>query len=88
MSEGEFSVYQFFKNGVYDREVDHCDHVTAVETFARLINNVAARTGITRRVIITDGGDHTSVEWKFGEGITYPDELKKIDFSRRKKSEE
>ena len=85
MSEGEFSVYQFFFESTSDYEVRFVDHELAVETFARLCNNVAAKTGITRRVIITDGGDHCCMEWKYGEGITFPPELKNIDLSRRKK---
>lgn len=75
---GEFSVYQFGKIGdeeVTDCEVRFVDHKTACTRFVDLINNVAARTGITRRVIITDGGDFTCMEWKFGEGITFPPEL-------------
>jgi hypothetical protein len=28
--------------------------------------------GITKRVIITDGGDNIVFQWKAGEGVTYP----------------
>ncbi len=86
MSDGEFSVYQFFDD-TRDCEVSFVDHELACETFARLTTNVAAKTGITKRVIITDGGDHTNMEWKYGEGITFPPELKNIDLSRRKKND-
>ncbi len=40
---------------------------------SRSINSSpTAQIGIIRRVIITDGGDYTNFEWKFGEGVTYP----------------
>lgn len=80
----EFSVYQFFKDDIQDCEVRFVDMERAVNAFARLTQNVAARIGITKRVIITDGGDHTIMEWKYGEGVTYPPELVNIDLSRRK----
>lgn len=81
---GEFSVCQFFKDGTSDFEVRFVDHELAVNTFARLCTNVAARVGITRRVIITDGGSFVNMEWQFGQGVTFPPELKNIDLTRRK----
>jgi hypothetical protein len=72
---GEFSVCQFFKNDVHDYEVRFVDHELAVETFVRLTTNVAAKIGITQRVIITDSGDATCMEWISGKGITFPPEL-------------
>ncbi|WP_157083564.1 hypothetical protein [Bradyrhizobium manausense] len=35
-------------------------------------SSVAAKLGVVTRAIITDGGDFTDFEWKFGEGVTYP----------------
>jgi hypothetical protein len=68
----QFSVYQFFADGKYERVLSWVDDMTAVKGAAQLTNSVGARTGITRRVIITDGLDFTVWEWKFGEGVVYP----------------
>lgn len=84
MSSGEFSVCQYFSDDLRDYEVRYVDMETATNTFARLCTNVAAQTGFTKRVILTDGGDCVNMEWKFGEGVTYPPELRNIDLSRRK----
>jgi hypothetical protein len=84
MSDGEFSVYQFFKDGQYERVADHVDVPTAMNKFAHFINSVGAKLGVVVRVIVTDGGDHTAVEWINGQGVTFPPELKNKDFSRRK----
>jgi len=80
----EFSVYQFMNDDTCLPEVRFVDHETACNAFARLATNAAAKVGITRRVIITDGGDFTCMEWKYGEGVTFPPELKNIDLTRRK----
>lgn len=69
---GEFSLYQFFEDGSYERVYAFVSPQTAMEKASHYINNVAAKAGITRRVIITDGGDCTVFEWKYGEGITWP----------------
>lgn len=70
--EGEFSVYQFFPDGSYEcvrRWVPPNEAVKAAMTYT---SNVASKVGITRRVIITDGGYFTAFEWRFGEGVVYP----------------
>ena len=76
-----FSVYQFFADpdagGLLT--VPECKFVSmeeAMEKFVFLTNNVSAKVGITKRVIITDSGDFTNLEWLSGEGITFPPELK------------
>jgi hypothetical protein len=68
----EFSVYQFFANKSYERVLSFVDGRTAVEQAAQLTHGVGGRLGTTRRVIITDGGDYTVFEWRFGEGVVYP----------------
>jgi hypothetical protein len=68
----EFSVYQFFADDLYERVLQFVDAETAVKTARRLTESVGARFGMTRRIIITDGGDCTCFEWKYGEGITFP----------------
>ncbi len=85
MSAGEFSVAQYFKTGDYDYEIRFVDMKTAVNVFAFLCTNVAAQVGLTQRVIITDGDDFVNAEWQFGQGVTFPPELKNIDLTKRKK---
>jgi len=72
MADGEFSVYQFFVDDLYERVCSFVDPKTAVETAVRLTQSVGGQAGIIRRIIITDGSDCTNFEWKFGEGVTYP----------------
>jgi len=69
---GEFSVFQFFDDGSYEPVRKRVDARTAVLAAKHFMTSVAARMGITRRVIITDGGDFTTFEWKYGEGIVFP----------------
>lgn len=71
MSQGEFSVCQFFEDGSYEYVRRYVDADTAVKAAHHYTHNVASRIGITRRVIITDGGDCINFEWKFGEGVVY-----------------
>jgi hypothetical protein len=72
MNDGEYSVWQFFPDDSYEPVLRRVDARTAVERAKRLTETVGARIGTTRRVIITDGGDCTCFEWKFGEGVTFP----------------
>ena len=82
MAHGEFSVWQFFENGAQERVREWVDHIDACLAFYHYTHNVAANMGITRRVIITDGGDFTNAEWKYGEGNTYPPEWVGVDIDR------
>lgn len=68
----EFSVVQFFPDGSYEYVCRHVRAPEAFDMFQRMTKTVGARIGTTVRVIITDGGDCTNAEWKFGEGLTYP----------------
>lgn len=70
-SDGEFSVCVFFPDGSHHYVARFVDAEEAVRVFFFNTRNVAAKSGIARRVIITDGGDHTNLEWKFSEGMTY-----------------
>jgi hypothetical protein len=72
MSDGEFSVYQFFPDGTYERVRAHVGGEEASKAFEHYTHSVGARMGTTVRVIITDGGDLTCAEWLFGEGIVFP----------------
>lgn len=71
-THGEFSVCQFFENDTYEYVRRWVSAEEAVEASKFYTTNVAARMGITVRVIITDGDDFTNFEWKHGVGITYP----------------
>jgi len=73
----EFSVYQYFPDDSYELVFDYVDAETAVVAAEQLSRSVGARIGTTRRIIITDGGDFTVFEWKFGEGVTFPTPLQR-----------
>jgi len=74
MSHGEYSVYQFFKDGSCERVREFVDEQSAAEAFHHYTRSAGALIGFTVRVIITDGGDDTCAEWIHGEGITFPSE--------------
>lgn len=69
---GEFSVYQFFRDGSYECVRSRVSAEEAMLAVQHYTSNVAAKLGITQRVIITDGGDCTNFEWRLGEGVTFP----------------
>lgn len=71
MEQGEFSVCQFFKDGTYEYTRRFVSAEEAVKAFNHYTTSVAARMGITVRVIITDGGDCTNAEWQFGKGVVF-----------------
>lgn len=71
--EKEFSVCQFFKDDSYEYVRRWVSAEQAVEASLHFVTSVAARLGMVKRVIITDGGDNTCFEWKHGkhEGTAY-----------------
>lgn len=71
MTEGEFSVHQFFEDGTSECVREFVSAEEAVKAAHHYCHSVGARLGTTRRVIITDGDDCTNFEWKFGEGVTF-----------------
>jgi hypothetical protein len=75
MSE-RFSVYQFFANGSYERVRELVSAEEAVKAARHYTRNVASKLGMIERVIITDGGDDCCFEWKRGEGVTFPPEMR------------
>lgn len=79
MTESEFSVYQFFEDGSYERVRSFVSAEEAVKAAQHYTTCVAARLGITRRVIITDGLDYTVFEWLHGRGVVYPPKLAEAD---------
>ena len=72
IARNEFSVYQFFPDDLYERVNSFVSAEKAVRTAKFLTTNVAARFGITKRVIVTDGGDSIVFEWIAGKGVTFP----------------
>jgi hypothetical protein len=72
MSSDEFNVVQFFEDDSYEFVCRRVSAEVAVTTAKRSTETIGARIGTVRRVIITDAGDYTNFEWKFGEGVTYP----------------
>ena len=68
----EFSVCQFFLNGQYEYVRRFVSAEEAMQAFQHYTTSVGARSGFTTRVIITDGGDNTNMEWKYAKGITFP----------------
>lgn len=86
-TEGEFSVCQFFADESYEYVRRFVGAEEAVEAFGHYTQNVTAQLGVVKRVIITDGLDSINMEWKFGEGITYPPEaVGKVYAPERKES--
>lgn len=73
MSADLYSVVQFFPNESYEYVRTHVPLEEAIPAFQHYISSVGARLGTTRRVIITDSGDCCCAEWKFGEGIVWPE---------------
>lgn len=69
---GEFSVYQFFEDESYEKVRSFVGPEEAVRAAHHFCNSVAAKCGMTRRVIITDADDCTNFEWKYGEGVVFP----------------
>lgn len=73
----EFSVCQFFQDGTYEYVCRFVSAEEAVRKAKQYTHNVSAQTGLTTRVIITDGGDCINLEWQYGRGITFPEVLTK-----------
>lgn len=69
---GEFSVYVFFPNDEYMRELSFVDAKTAVEKACSLTKTIGARLGTTKQVMITDGDDNCVFLWRSGEGVVFP----------------
>ena len=68
----EYSVCQFFEDGTSEYVRRFVGAEEAVRAARHYTDNVAVKLGLTKRVIITDGGDYCVFEWKLGEGVTWP----------------
>jgi hypothetical protein len=76
---GEFSVVQYLHNDLYEYVRRYVTAEEAVRAAEHFTSNVMARIGMTRRVIITDGGDCVCFEWLSGEGVVFPPKEEKAD---------
>jgi hypothetical protein len=68
MSEELYSVYYFSNKALGNLQERECHLVPLEEAkkwFRHHTTNVTAMTGITERVIVTDGGDCIVAEWKY-----------------------
>jgi hypothetical protein len=72
MESSEFSVCQFFMDGSYEYVRRFVTGEEAIKAFKHYTTSVGARMGTTNRVIVTDGGDCTNMEWEYGKGIVFP----------------
>jgi hypothetical protein len=70
----EFNLYWWDPQGNQHEELRFVDAKRAVERAASLSRGPAAQIGMVKRIIITDGGDYTTFEWKKDHGVTYPPE--------------
>jgi hypothetical protein len=68
----EFSVYVFRPDGYYSRELSFVSAERAVTWAKWLTEERAARRGAVAKILITDGGDFTVFEWRFGQGVVFP----------------
>ena len=78
---GNFSVLQFFVDGSGERVVENAPANAATSQARQCSTSVGARVGMTTRVVIVEDGDAIVLEWKFGEGITFPPELAGRDWA-------
>lgn len=72
MEDELFSVFQFFEDGSYERVRLAVNAEEAMKAASHYCTSVAARIGITKRVIVVDSGDIICFEWKYKEGIVFP----------------
>ena len=71
-----YSVYYYSSpalGSVYAAECQGVDFETACNWFKHHTTNVCANIGMTARVIMTDSDDYIILEWKHGQGITWPE---------------
>jgi hypothetical protein len=68
----KFNVVQFFDDGTYEYVRRNVDAEEAVNAAKHYCTSVGAKLGMVRQVLITDQGDITVFQWKFGEGIVFP----------------
>ena len=70
MSEELFAVWQYSHDDWRVKAAEGLPAKLAVDYARWMTQTQEARDGEIQRVIITDEGDNTVFEWKFGEGVT------------------
>jgi hypothetical protein len=74
MSTGEFSVVQFFDNGMYEYVRRNVSAEESVKASAHYCSSVGARMGLVVKVMITDADDFCVFQWERGKGVVFPPE--------------
>lgn len=69
---GEFSVYQYFRDDTSMRVLAYVDSHTALRHAAELIRGSGVYLGTIRRIVVTDKRDIIQFEWLHGHGIIWP----------------
>jgi len=71
LSEELFTVWQFSSDDWYVKAAEGLPAKLVVDYAHWMTHTQDACDGEIQRVIITDEGNHTVFEWKFGEGVTF-----------------
>src|SRR5262245_51120828 len=75
----QFSIAVFHADGGHYYVERWIDDETAMRRFKRICESPFARAGVWARIIVTDGGDFTCMEWQHGKGYTFPPELTRFN---------
>lgn len=70
-NRAQFSVFAFFNDDHYEPVIRWVNMYRAQDEVKRVLANEMNRM-VTKRLIITDGGDHCVFEWTRGKGVTFP----------------
>jgi hypothetical protein len=68
----EYNLIQYFQDGTWEYVRQNVSAEEAIMTSKRYVTSVAAKTGIVRRVMVTDGDDFCNFDWQYGRGIVFP----------------
>lgn len=79
MSEREFSLYWWDPDGSIHEELRFVGAEEAVKRSFTLANGPAAKMGIVKRIMITDGGDFCVFDWNSDAGVIWPDRESQVD---------
>ena len=71
----QYSVVRFFIDDTHEYLKRFVPCEEAIGAARDACRSVGAQIGTTQRVIVTDGGDFTVMEWTYAEGVTFPAEL-------------
>jgi hypothetical protein len=72
MTEETFNVVQFFTDDSHEYVLRRVPAQVAVQKAHSLATSVGAQIGTTKRVIVTDTGDLTNLDWINGKGLVFP----------------